>query len=129
MLGPWYLGALYACAITFARSFTLLGIHVCGMLPCSQFTVFSSSPPSPFSASCYFTKLLALDFSVMGTWAGVGFLADGAHGWVAGMSGFGVFYLPGCGVGGSSPLGTQPPCATQALTLLNLYFLYRWNPI
>lgn len=38
-----------------------------------------------------------------GAWAGAGFLADGVRGWVLGMAGFGVFYLPECGAGSSSP--------------------------
>ena len=55
----------------------------------------------------------------------LGWVAGGARGWVAGRAGFWMFLLPGFGVGSSNPwvLGTQPPCATQALNIPSLSVL------
>ena len=39
----------------------------------------------------------------MGAWGWGYVLPDGALGWDLDMAGFGVFYRPGFGVGGSSP--------------------------
>jgi len=47
-------------------------------------------------------------------------MAGGAHGWLQVGQAFGVLLLPG--LGSAAPalrfLGTQPPCATQALILI-----------
>ena len=45
-------------------------------------------------------------------------MAGGARGWLRIGQAFGVLLLPGLGSAAPAPrfLGTQPPCATQALT-------------
>ena len=46
-------------------------------------------------------------------------MVAGARGWDAGGQAFGVLLIPGFGVSTEAPapkfMGTQPPCATQAL--------------
>ena len=84
--------------------FTVLCFN--GVLHASQFAVFSSSPPPPppplplcylfflllFSTGCPVQRDECLD----GGWV------DGAHGWAAGIAGFGVINLPVFGDGSSS---------------------------
>ena len=47
-------------------------------------------------------------------------MAGGARGWLRVGQAFGVLLLPGLGSAAPAPrfLGTQPPCATQALKLV-----------
>jgi len=51
-------------------------------------------------------------------------MAGGARGWLRVGQAFGVLLLPGLGSAVPAPrfLGTQSPCAMQALTILFLHF-------
>jgi len=47
-------------------------------------------------------------------------MAGGARGWLRVGQAFGALLLPGLGLAAPAPrlLGTQPPCATQALNFI-----------
>jgi len=141
--------AIYACAFTCGRSFTVLSFRD-DLISFGVFLVFSPTLLSLYYfyliinllvfllLFCYLflLLLLLLSFIVIIFIISTELLAlcDGCLGWgciwraglVAGFwvgQAFGVLLLPGFGVGSSSPrfLGTQPPCATQALIIYNMY--------
>ena len=109
-------------------------LHVCsgrGVFSFLEFfsVFFFSLPPLPLFHFVYYYASLCFAFFFFSTELLA--LCDGCLGWgwvwraglVAGLrvgQAFGMFLLPGFGVAALAPgfLGTQPPCATQALTSL-----------